>query len=177
MDCLDLASQPDTDDDLAYLDVVDQHSRAVYGYAVELTGNRTVAEDILQETLLRAWRHRTILTNGRGSVRGWLLTVARNLAIDAARTRRAYPVGDEGWDRIQRPTGDHAQAVVDTSVLVPAIRKLTAEHRAVLFELYYRRSSVAEAAERFGIPPGTVKSRAFYALRALRNQLGAAQPG
>lgn len=155
--------------DLFYLKLVDRYGRAVSAYALELTGDRALAEDLLQETLLRAWLHRSRLANGPGSVRGWLLTVTRNLAIDAVRLRRAYPVDELYWELLDRPDADHADAVVDHAVLVPALRRLTAEHRDVLMELYFWRSSVAEAAQRFGIPAGTVKSRAFYALRALRS--------
>ncbi|MCM4083804.1 sigma-70 family RNA polymerase sigma factor [Paractinoplanes hotanensis] len=157
-----------------YAELVARHREPVRAYARRLTGNRGMADDVLQETLLRAWRHRQSLTNGEGSVRGWLLTVAHNVAVDQMRGRRAHPVTDEVWDSLQRPIQDHADAVVTNAVLMPALRRLTAEHRHVLFELYYRCSTVKEAAQSIGIPPGTVKSRAHYAVRALRAELAAA---
>ncbi|WP_432838406.1 sigma-70 family RNA polymerase sigma factor [Dactylosporangium sp. CA-092794] len=137
----------------------------------QLTGNRGAAEDIAQETLLRAWRNRDSLAGREGSVRAWLFTVAHNLAVDLMRGRRAHPVGDEGWDGVLLPARDHADAVVAGAVLLPALRRLSLEHRTVLYELFYRRSSVAEAAVSIGVPPGTVKSRAHYAMRALRAEL------
>jgi RNA polymerase sigma-70 factor (ECF subfamily) len=138
---------------------------------VRLTRNRNIADDVYQETLLRAWRHRQALVGREGSIRSWLYTVAHNAAVDQLRGRRAQPVNGEIWDSLQQPVPDHADAVVTSASLMPALRRLTAEHRDVIFELYYRRSTVTEAAKSIGIPPGTVKSRAHYAVRALRAEL------
>ena len=76
----------------------DEHAAALWGYCLRLTGHdRARAEDVVQETLLRAWRHREILDNPPPAVRGWLFTVARNIVIDEWRSRRARsetPVAD-----------------------------------------------------------------------------------
>ncbi len=160
----------------SYADMVACHGEPVRAYVARLTGNRSIADDVYQETLLRAWRHRRVLFGREGSVRGWLYTVAHNAAVDVLRGRRAYPVADETWAALQRPVQDHADAVVATAYLMPALRRLTAEHRDVIFELYYRRSTVTEAARSIGIPPGTVKSRAHYAIRALRAELAPLMP-
>ncbi|WP_307846927.1 sigma-70 family RNA polymerase sigma factor [Micromonospora sp. D93] len=154
-----------------YADLVARYGKPVRAYVARLTGNRNIADDVYQETLLRAWRHRQALASRDGSACSWLYTVAHNAAVDVLRGRRAYPVTDEAWDLLQRPVQDHADAVVATAYLMPALRRLSAEHRDVIFELYYRRSTVAEAAKSIGIPPGTVKSRAHYAVRALRAEL------
>lgn len=69
----------------------EEHGRALLAYATRLTGDRAAAEDVVQETLVRAWRHPDALVNGKGSVRGWLLTVARNLVTDRVRARAARP--------------------------------------------------------------------------------------
>ncbi|WP_307868125.1 sigma-70 family RNA polymerase sigma factor [Micromonospora sp. C95] len=148
-----------------------QNGASVRAYLLRLTRNQTIAEDVYQETLLRAWRHRQRLVGREGSIRSWLYTVAHNAAVDQLRGRRSQPVGAEIWDSIQQPVPDHADAVVTAACLMPALRRLTAEHRDVIFELYYRRSTVTEAARSIGIPPGTVKSRAHYAVRALRAEL------
>ncbi|GAA5192398.1 sigma-70 family RNA polymerase sigma factor [Rugosimonospora acidiphila] len=145
-----------------------EHGRAMLAYATQLTRDRAIAEDVVQEALLRAWRNPDSLVNGRGSVRGWLLTVIRNIVIDMVRARNARPteVGESPVEvAIER---DHADRVADSMLVVDALGQLSTEHREVLEQLYLLGSTVGEAAESLGIPPGTVKSRSFYALRALR---------
>ena len=149
----------------------EQHGRSLLAYATRLTGDRAAAEDVVQETLLRAWKHADDLVEGKGSVRGWLLTVARNIVTDRARARAARPA--EVTAVVDRSDGgDHAEAVVNTMVVLDALDQVSPEHREVLVELYYRGRSVTEAAATLGVPPGTVKSRSFYALRALRAVMG-----
>jgi RNA polymerase sigma-70 factor, ECF subfamily len=126
----------------------------------------------VQETMVRAWSHAEVLVNGKGSVRGWLLTVARNLVIDRARSRGARPT--EVAQPSEAVLGDSqvgtdvAGTVVDRMVVMEAMDGLSDEHRQVIQELYFRGRSVTEAAAALDVPPGTVKSRSFYALRAMR---------
>jgi RNA polymerase sigma-70 factor (ECF subfamily) len=100
------------------------------------------------------------------------LTVARNLVTDRARARAVRPA--EVAEIEDRPPveSDHSEAVVNTMVVMDALEQVSPEHREVLVELYYRGRSVTEAAQELGVPPGTVKSRSYYALRALRTVLG-----
>ena len=150
----------------------EEHGRALLAYATRLTRDRAAAEDVVQETLMRAWRHPEVLVNGRGSVRGWLLTVARNLVTDRIRARAARPT--EVAESDSQPAAvdrDHADAVVDSVVVLGAMDTLSDEHRVVLEEVYFRGRSIAEAAEVLSIPPGTVKSRCYYALRTLRTTI------
>lgn len=147
----------------------EEHGGAVLTYTIRLTrGDRAAAEDVLQETLLRAWRHPDVLVNGRGSVRAWLLTVARNLVIDQARARNARAAEVAENPAVEPAVGDHAGGVVDSIVLAEALDGLSEEQRAVLVHLYFRGRTVREAADELGIPTGTVKSRSYHALRALR---------
>jgi RNA polymerase sigma-70 factor (ECF subfamily) len=149
----------------------DQHARAVWGYVVRLTnGDAARADDVVQETMLRAWRHPQVLDQSQGSARAWLLTVARRIVIDdwRSRGRRGEVITAEPPDR---PVSDATDRTVDAMIVTAAMGRLSADHRAVLFECYHRGASVAEAAEALGIPPGTVKSRTHYALRALRTAL------
>ncbi|GAA3507364.1 sigma-70 family RNA polymerase sigma factor [Streptomyces showdoensis] len=148
--------------------VYEEHGNALLAYATRLTGDRAAAEDVVQETLIRAWRHTDALVNGKGSVRGWLLTVARNIITDRYRARAARPAEIAESPATPPVAEDHADAVVDTMTVLGALDRLSPEHRDVLRELYYRQRSVAEVAEALGIPAGTVKSRSHYALRALR---------
>jgi RNA polymerase sigma-70 factor (ECF subfamily) len=150
----------------------EQHAGALWGYCLRLTGNdRARAEDVVQETLLRAWRSASVLDESQGSVRAWLFTVARNIVIDDWRTRRAQselPVADVP-DVAE--SGDRTDQLLLSWVVADAVTALSPQHRAVLMECYYGGRSVAEAARRLGVPEGTVKSRTHYALRALRMAL------
>ncbi len=136
--------------------------------AGRILGDDAEAEDIVQETLVRAWRNLDRLDAGAGPVRPWLFTVAQRLAIDAHRARRARPpeTGDAALASV--PGLDELEATLDRIVVTDALDSLSREHRAVIVETYYRGRSVAEAAQVLGIPPGTVKSRCYYALRALK---------
>jgi len=145
-----------------------EHGRAMLAYATQLTRDRAAAEDVVQEALVRAWRHPDSLVNGKGSVRGWLLTVVRNIVTDQIRARnaRALEVRESPVEVVV--DNDHADQVVNSIVVLDALSQLSTEHREVLEQVYLLGSTVAEAATTLGIPAGTVKSRSFYALRALR---------
>ncbi|MBZ2410458.1 sigma-70 family RNA polymerase sigma factor [Streptomyces sp. L06] len=150
-----------------------EHGGALFAYLLRLTdGDRQRAEDLVQETFVRVWQHPEALRSDYGSIRPWLFTVARRLAIDARRARRARPaeVGDAVLEH-SRVAADHAERSAATLDVREAVRTLSPEHRAVLHQVYFRGASVAEAAAVLGIPVGTVKSRAYYALRALRRVL------
>jgi RNA polymerase sigma-70 factor (ECF subfamily) len=150
-----------------------EHGASLLAYATRLTNDRAIAEDVVQETLIRAWKHADDLVGEKGSVRGWLLTVARNIVTDRARARAVRPTEVAESPTTGPVVGDHAEHVVNTMVVLHALHTLSQEHREVVVELYYRGKSVAEAAEALGIPPGTVKSRCYYALRAMRSTMGA----
>jgi RNA polymerase sigma-70 factor (ECF subfamily) len=150
----------------------EEHGRSLLAYATRLLGDRVAAEDVVQETLVRAWKHSQAMVNEKGSVRGWLLTVARNIIIDRTRAKAARPTEVAESPATPPLELDHAEGVVNSMVVLDALNKLSEDHRHVLVELYYRGRSVAEAAQVLGIPPGTVKSRSFHALRAMRGVLG-----
>jgi RNA polymerase sigma-70 factor (ECF subfamily) len=145
----------------------DEHAGALWAYVVRLTGDRGRAEDVVQETLLRAWRNPRVLDQSQGSPRAWLFTVARRIVIDDWRARQSRPEISTA-ELPERSVGDTAERVVTTEVVTTAMRTLSPLHREVLLETFYRGSSVEEASKRLGVAPGTVKSRAHYALRALK---------
>ncbi|WP_207453974.1 sigma-70 family RNA polymerase sigma factor [Desertivibrio insolitus] len=146
----------------------DQHAQAVWRYVVHLTGDRALAEDIVQETLLRAWRRPSVLDQSESSARAWLLTVARNLVIDGTRTARANH--EFTTDELPEPrtTTDASDAILESWIVTDALSHLSFDHRAVLVHAYFAGRTVAEIAELLEIPEGTVKSRLHYGLRALR---------
>jgi RNA polymerase sigma-70 factor (ECF subfamily) len=149
----------------------EQHGRALWSYAVGLTGgDHARAQDIVQETLLRAWRHPNVLDQTSGSARSWLFTVAKRIAIDEWRAATRHP--EVVMDQVpERAVEDEADRAVDRQLVLNALRTLSVEHREVLLECYFRGASVADAARRLGVPPGTVKSRTHYALHALRDAI------
>lgn len=151
--------------------VYSAHGRAMLVYATRLLGDRAAAEDVVQEALIRAWRHPEALSDGRGSVRGWLLTVVRNLVIDRVRARDARPPEVPEEPDTGPATRDHADAVAAAVTVHAALATLSPEHRAVLEQVYLHGRDLEETAAALGVPKGTVKSRSFYALRALRTAM------
>jgi RNA polymerase sigma-70 factor (ECF subfamily) len=147
-----------------------EHGSALLGYVTRITGDPQRAEDVVQETLLRAWRKADSLEGDASSLRSWLFAVAHNLAIDEHRARAA---------RREEPDQDLPDAAVagqldralEASQITEALRSLSRDHREAIVETYFRGRSVAEAAEVLGVPAGTVKSRTYYGLRALRAAL------
>lgn len=147
----------------------DEHAAALWTYCVRLTGgDRSRAQDVVQETLLRAWRHPRVLDQSERSARAWLFTVARNVVIDDWRTRRAQLEVSTAEPPEPSGGGDETDRLLQSWVVAEALERLSAEHREVLLACYYRGQSVAQAAHHLGVPEGTVKSRTHYALRALR---------
>ncbi|HYO40659.1 MAG TPA: sigma-70 family RNA polymerase sigma factor [Nocardioidaceae bacterium] len=147
----------------------DEHAVALWRFCLRLVdGDRGRAEDVVQEAMLRAWRHRAVLEGSSPALRAWLFTVARNIVVDewrSPRSRRETLVAD-----VPDPgdADDRSDQLLMSWVVAEALSGLSVDHRAVLLECYYRGRSVSEAARRLGVPPGTVKSRTHYALRALR---------
>jgi RNA polymerase sigma-70 factor (ECF subfamily) len=149
----------------------DLHGHALWSYTVGLTGgDRGKAQDVVQETLLRAWRNLAGLDQLGDSGRGWLFTVAQRIVIDDWRAASRRPA--VSTDRVpEQVVEDTAQQTMDRQLVRSALRTLSTEHRQVLFECYFRGASVAEAASTLGVPTGTVKTRTHYALHALRQAI------
>lgn len=132
-------------------------------------GDGQRAEDVVQETLLRAWRNLDALAVHRGNPRPYLLTVARNVLTDQwrAAARRPRLVDDDRF-LAAVPSAEDIDSAVDAWLVAAALRRLTPEHRDVVRALHYEGRTVAETARLFDVPEGTVKSRSYYAVRALR---------
>jgi RNA polymerase sigma-70 factor (ECF subfamily) len=137
----------------------DAHAGELFGVAMRGLNDRGLAEDAVQETFLRAWRSRDRFDPALGSLRTWLFAILRSVIVDSSRRRhvRPQPV-DPSSPRLQPAVPDHIDAVIAQSP----------EHRQVLVEVRLKGRSIEDLAQELRIPGGTVKSRAHYALRALR---------
>jgi RNA polymerase sigma-70 factor (ECF subfamily) len=151
----------------------DEHAPALWRYALRLTGDSARAEDVVQETLLRAWQHPDVAADAERSARAWLFTVARNMIIDerrSARFRRETGVADpEKVADYAAP--EQVDTALDRMLLSTALSQLSDEHRAVVSRAYYQGWTTGQIAADLQIPEGTVKSRLHYAVRALRLNL------
>jgi RNA polymerase sigma-70 factor (ECF subfamily) len=148
----------------------DEHAAVLWRYAVRLTGDASLAEDVVQETLLRAWQHPEVIGDTERSSRAWLFTVARNMIIDDRRSARhrnvVGSIDEEGAP--EQSTPDEVNAALDRLLIADGLAQLSTEHRAVIERSYYRGWTTAQIAKDLDIAEGTVKSRLHYAVRALR---------
>jgi RNA polymerase sigma-70 factor (ECF subfamily) len=159
-------SQVGRNEDLSRV-LYNQYAEALLAYVQRLMhGDRQLAEDIVQETLLRAWKNADSVPPE--SRRPWLFVTARHLVIDAYRARRSRPA--EVTAELMELAGedDDLDQALDAVLVADALQTLSADHRWVLFESYYRGRTANQIADTQGIPAGTVRSRMHYALRALR---------
>jgi RNA polymerase sigma-70 factor, ECF subfamily len=159
------------DADDAIRQLYSHHAKALHGYVRRFCPDGTSADDIVQETFIRAWRHLPQLRADGRPIRPWLFRVARNLLTDADRAARSRPATVPASSA--EDTGDDSGLgqILDRQFLCDALEHLSPAHRTVLVETFYRGGSTAAVARRLGIPGGTARSRLHYALHALREHL------
>lgn len=141
------------------------HSGELYGFAMRSLGDAGLAEEAVQETFLRAWRAGERFDPGIGSLRTWLFAILRNVVIDLGRARAVRPRVAEGGIE---PSVEPLEEALLAWQVEEAMRRIGEDHRRVLVETHYRGRPYAEVAEELGVPEGTVKSRVYYGLKALR---------
>jgi RNA polymerase sigma-70 factor, ECF subfamily len=164
--------------ELALSKLYDRYSRTVFGVGLKILGDRSLAEELLQEVFLKVWRSSKTFDPSRGSFSTWLYRVTRSVALDLYRKRahKVHPVPN-GEMRIAavRDLSDGPQEVVDESWLSwrvsMALEALDAPHREVIELAYFSGLSQREISERTGVPLGTVKSRTASAFKRLRRDL------
>jgi RNA polymerase sigma-70 factor, ECF subfamily len=144
------------------------HAGELYGFALRSLGDSGMAEEAVQETFLRAWRAGDRFDPQLGSLRTWLFAILRNVVIDLGRARAARPSLAAGTPEIGH---EPLEEVLLSWQVEEGLRRIGDQHRQVLIETFYRGRPYAEVAAALGVPEGTVKSRVYYGLRALRNVL------
>ena len=147
----------------------DEHAAALFSFVLRYVDDRDRARDVVQETLLRAWRHLDRIDPRLGDPRSYLYTVARNVVTDQWRAAERRP--RLVWDdtAVEAAADDDGlDAAVQGWMVAEGVQRLSPGHQAVIAAVYYQGRSVAEAAAVLGLPEGTIKSRCFYAVRALR---------
>jgi RNA polymerase sigma factor (sigma-70 family) len=160
-------------DQSAAVAFVRRYQRRVFGLAHSMTGDVGVAEDVAQEALIRVWRHAPVFDPRRGSVTSWVLTITRNLTIDALRMRRAVPTDPDDFAATAMMSLEHNP---EDAVLRGDVRHLVTaalsglpheQRRAVILASVYGRTAL-EISESEGIPLGTAKTRIRTGLLRLR---------
>lgn len=155
----------------------DRHSGELWRFVLSLTRDRTVAEDIVQEVLLRAWRSADLAVRDEAGTRAWLFTVARRLVVDRWRSATVRRESPDGLSEARTgpaiggaglASSDRTDEVLDRWLIADALAALSSDHRAVLVAAYYEGRTTADIAARLDIAEGTVKSRLHYGLRHLK---------
>ena len=159
------------DADAAIRQLYSCHAKVLRGYVERYCPDWASADDIVQETFIRAWRHLPKLSADDRPIRPWLFRVARNLLIDADRAARSRPITVQPQPAEDARDDTGLDQVLDRQLVSDALQHLSAAHRTVLVETYYRGGTLATVARQLGIPHGTARSRLHYALQALRQQL------
>jgi len=152
----------------------DEHGSALLGFAVNALRDRGLAEDCVQETFLRAWRSRDRYAAERASPRTWLFAIARNVIVDAHRSVQRLPRIVPA-DALEDVPGEQAD-LLEPLMMVEALARLSPEHRQVVVAIHLHGESYAEVSAATGVAVATLRTRTFYALKALRTQLAGPDP-
>ena len=161
--------------------LVDAHSGTAYTVALRVVGDPSIAEEVVQESFLSAWRQATSYDSARGSVRTWLLTVVRNRAIDRIRSERSRPTSGAAdldamtWLRADTDVWSDVAAGLDRDAVRTSLLRLPAEQRRALELAYFEGLTHVEIAEKTSVPLGTVKGRMRMGLQKMRSDLLASQ--
>lgn len=180
-DLLDLVKEGD---DRAFGVLYDRHSTVAFSLAIRLLGNRTAAEDLVQEAFLAAWRGASAFSVARGSVRTWLLSIVHHRGVDRLRSQAASTRRDDAMrvealasDDRDDLTSDEAITHVQSDVVRRALTDLPPDQSQVLRLAYFGGFTHHEIADLLELPLGTVKGRLRLALERLRRTLAFAEGG
>ena len=162
--------------DAALRAVYDAHGGELYRFARRSLGDAGLAEEAVQEAFVRAWRASSSYDPARASQRTWLFAILRNVVIDLVRARRSRPplaLADDEPPAQGVPSDDGIDRMLTVWEVESALAVLADDHRRALVEVHWRGRPYADVALELGVPEGTVKSRVYYGLRAMREALEA----
>lgn len=165
-------------DETAAVAFVRRFQGPVFGLAISITHDRVLAEDVAQEAFLRSWRAAASYDSRRGSVLTWLLTIARNVAIDAVRARRSTPTDSAELEQLVATTlgaamPDAVAGQLEAMAAAEHLRRLPAEQARAVVLAVVGGSTAAEVAAHEDIPLGTAKTRIRTGLRRMRQAMEA----
>lgn len=149
----------------------DLYGGELFGFAFKALDDRQLAEDVVQETFVRAWRSPRGFEPNQGSLRTWLFAIARNSVVDAVRRRKVREGhGPSSWDAVSdsAPAFDAVDQLLDRIQLGEALERLSPQHREAVVEVYFGGRTSAELGEELGVPVSTMRSRLHYGVRSLR---------
>lgn len=156
--------------ELAY----ERYRGEILGYAVNALADQQLAEDVVQETFVRAWRSADRFDPARASLRTWLFAIARNGIVDAVRRRnvRARAAGASAEaPSVESAQPDPIERLLLSIQVDEALRRLSPEHRQVVVEVYCGGRTCADLSKELAVPAATLRSRLYYGVRALRGIL------
>jgi RNA polymerase sigma-70 factor (ECF subfamily) len=153
-------------------ELYDAYSGALFGVVLRIVQSRELAEQVLQDTFLKAWRNAASYDASKGRLFTWLLNIARNTAIDATRTThfRHFQKTDSLDGLEHRPGGDGINP--EHLGVKDVVNRLEEKYKSLIDLVYFKGYTQEEVAEETGIPLGTVKTRLRYAIGALRKLFG-----
>src|SRR6266699_5423138 len=140
------------DADAAIRQLYRGHAAALHGYVERFCTDRAPADDVVQETFIRAWRHLPQLSADDRPIRPWLFRVARNMLIDANRAARARPMTVQEHSAGEVGTDSGLEEILDRQLVSAALQHLSPAHQTVLVETFYRGGTMATVARELGIP-------------------------
>jgi RNA polymerase sigma-70 factor (ECF subfamily) len=145
------------------------HGPELYRFALRSLGDRGLAEEAVQEAFVRAWQAADRFDDTLGSLRTWLFAIIRNVVIDLSRARAVRPqVAPHQDEPVTIVLDDEIDSVLVAWQVEEALQKLSDEHRDALVEVHYKGRPYGDVARERGVPVGTMKSRVYYALKAMR---------
>lgn len=160
-------------DEQAMCELYDSYKGALYGVILRIVHHEAIAQEVLQDTFIKIWRNAGGYDRSKGRPFAWMVTIARNAAVDASRSaegkraRSLLRLGDQDHSNEQ----NGSLPPMDCADLLSVLAGLRQEHRELIDLAYYKGYSQQEIANNIGLPLGTVKSRTRYALLELRTLL------